>query len=111
MYSSRTKFILSLLFLVISYACTTNQPAEKEVSDPLPLWNEGNTKSAIIDFVENVTNTASADFIEVSDRIATFDNNGNLWSEQPAYFQLFFAIDRVKQMASEHPEWKNHLSV
>ena len=89
------------------YACslrTCNR--KKKHSDPLPSWNEGKTKQSIIDFVNDVTNPASENFIEVADRIATFDNDGNLWSEQPAYFQLFFAIDRVKQIAPEHPEWK-----
>lgn len=73
--------------------------------DPLPSWNGGVTKTAIINFVTDVTNVESENFIEIPDRIATFDNDGNLWSEQPAYFQLFFAIDRVKQLANEHPEW------
>lgn len=72
----------------------------------LESWNEGPTKQSIIDYVTDVTNPASSNFIPVADRIATFDNDGNLWSEQPAYFQLFFAIDRVKALASEHPEWK-----
>ncbi len=76
-----------------------------EPTDPLPSWNEGTTKAAIINFVEDVTKEESPYFIEVNRRIATFDNDGNLWSEQPIYFQLFFAIDRVKQMALEHPEW------
>ncbi|MCP4883614.1 MAG: haloacid dehalogenase-like hydrolase [Flavobacteriales bacterium] len=75
--------------------------------DPLPSWNEGKTKNNIIAYVEQITDKNSTDFIPVQDRIATFDNDGNLWSEQPAYFQLFFAIDRVKSMESEHPEWQN----
>ena len=57
-------------------------------------------------YVDNVTLEGSANFIPIVDRIATFDNDGNLWSEQPAYFQLFFAIDRIKALAAEHPEWK-----
>ncbi len=73
----------------------------------LPSWNDGITKTAIINYVNEVTNTESSFFIPVKDRIATFDNDGNLWSEQPAYFQLFFAVDRVKALAPEHPEWKN----
>jgi len=80
--------------------------AKSARTDPLPSWNVGATKSAIIDFVSDVTNAESKNFIDIADRIATFDNDGNLWSEQPAYFQLFFAIDRVKQLAPEHPEWK-----
>jgi hypothetical protein len=74
--------------------------------DPLPSWNEGATKQAILDYVTSVTTEGSANFIPVSERIATFDNDGNLWSEQPAYFQLFFAMDRIKALAPEHPEWK-----
>ena len=76
-------------------------------TDPLPSWNEGNTKSSIIDFVEAVTNENSEYFIPVADRIAALDNDGTLWSEQPAYFQLYFAFDRVKELAPHHPEWKN----
>jgi phosphoglycolate phosphatase-like HAD superfamily hydrolase len=75
--------------------------------DPLPSWNKGKTKSAIVDYVEDVTDSKSKNFIPVADRVATFDNDGNLWSEQPAYFQLFFAIDRIKAMAPDHPEWKD----
>jgi phosphoserine phosphatase len=75
--------------------------------DPLPSWNEGQNKQAIISFVEDATNSTSPNFIPVADRIATFDNDGTLWSEQPMYFQLFFALDRVKSMAKDFPEWKN----
>ncbi len=96
------------------YSCDTEKPQVKiensELTanqDPLPSWNEGQTKSAIIAYVASVTTADSPDFIPVKDRIATFDNDGNLWAEQPAYFQLFFAIDRVKAMAADHPEWKN----
>jgi len=76
-------------------------------TDPLPSWNDGERKQAIIDYVEDVTDSTSPDFIPVNDRIATFDNDGTLWSEQPIYFQFFFALDRVKTMAPDHPEWKN----
>lgn len=78
-----------------------------EQTDPLPSWNEGQTKSSILNYIAQVTDANSANFVPVADRIATFDNDGNLWSEQPAYFQLFFAMDRVKAMAEERPEWKN----
>ncbi|WP_223034835.1 HAD family hydrolase [Hanstruepera marina] len=77
-----------------------------EEIDPLPSWNDTDTKKAIMAYVEDVTNSESQNFIPVADRIATFDNDGNLWSEQPAYFQLFFAIDRVKALASENPDWE-----
>ncbi|QKX17843.1 HAD family phosphatase [Microbulbifer sp. YPW1] len=75
-------------------------------ADPLPSWNEGKTKTTIIDFVEKVTREGSPDFVPQNQRIATFDNDGNLWSEQPVYFQLIYALDQVKKMAPEHPEWK-----
>jgi hypothetical protein len=76
------------------------------ISDPLPSWNDGKTKNDIIAFVEKVTTEGSPDFVPVPDRIATFDNDGTLWAEQPIYFQLFYALDKVKSMAEEHPEWK-----
>jgi hypothetical protein len=75
-------------------------------TDPLPSWNEGATKKAIINFVDKTTKEGSPDFIPVEERIACFDNDGTLWSEQPIYFQLAFVLDRVKALASQHPEWK-----
>ena len=72
----------------------------------LPSWNEGKNKTNVVNYVQTVTDKKSADFIPEEDRIAVFDNDGTLWSEQPVYFQLFFAIDRVKALAPEHPEWK-----
>lgn len=80
---------------------------ESVIKDPLPSWNNTSTKKEILAFIDVVTNKNHPNFIPIKDRIATFDNDGNLWSEQPAYFQLYFAIDRVKAMASEHPEWKD----
>jgi phosphoserine phosphatase len=73
----------------------------------LSSWNDSPSKSAIIAFVEKITTRGSPDFVEPADRIAVFDNDGTLWAEQPMYFQLFFAIDRVKALAPKHPEWKN----
>tara|TARA_B110001450_G_scaffold30632_1_gene26711 strand:+ start:1654 stop:2646 length:993 start_codon:yes stop_codon:yes gene_type:complete len=78
-----------------------------ENKDPLPSWNNGKTKTAIINYVKDVTNPSSSNFISEKDRIATFDNDGTLWSEQPMYFQLYFAMDRIKLLAKENPEWKN----
>jgi hypothetical protein len=75
-------------------------------TDPLPSWNDGPSKKAIIAFVEKVTTKDGPDFVPVAERIATFDNDGTLWSEQPMYFQLAFAMDRVKALAGKHPEWK-----
>ncbi len=74
--------------------------------DPLPSWNEGASKKAIVEFVGRATRAGSADFVPEAERIATFDNDGTLWAEQPMYFQLFFALDRVKELAPAHPEWK-----
>ncbi len=75
-------------------------------SDALPSWNSGKTKNSIINFVQAVTDKSSSDFVDVQDRIAVFDNDGTLWSEQPVFFQLFFAIDQVRALAPEHPKWK-----
>ena len=77
-----------------------------QAADPLPSWNDGDAKRSIIDFVNRVTSEGGSDFIPVSERIATFDNDGTLWAEKPMYFQLFFALDRVRELASDHPEWK-----
>tara|TARA_R110000772_G_scaffold252250_2_gene367511 strand:+ start:396 stop:1418 length:1023 start_codon:yes stop_codon:yes gene_type:complete len=103
--------ILLILFLLVACKDTagskeTPKTATSEVVDPLPSWNDGQTKTAILNYVAAVTNTESESFIPIADRISTFDNDGNLWAEQPAYFQLFFAIDRVKALAGDHPEWK-----
>jgi hypothetical protein len=74
--------------------------------DPLPSWNETAPKKAIVTFVQKVTKEGSPDFVPPAERIATFDNDGCLWGEQPMYFQFFFAVERVKAMAPKHPEWK-----
>jgi phosphoserine phosphatase len=73
--------------------------------DPLPSWNEGSSKESIRRFVEVVTSERGAEFVPPQDRIAVFDNDGTLWSEKPFYFQLAFALDRVKALAPRHPEW------
>ena len=80
--------------------------AARAAQDPLPAWSDGSSKRAIIDFVQRVTTAGGPDFVPVAERIAVFDNDGTLWSEQPAYFQLLFAIDRVRALAPQHPEWK-----
>ncbi|MGB0390126.1 MAG: HAD family hydrolase [Salibacteraceae bacterium] len=83
-----------------------NQVEQKEQVAPiLSSWNEGETKTSIIDFVNRTTDKSNRDFIEVKDRIAVFDNDGTLWAEQPSYFQLIFALDKIKALAPEHPEW------
>ncbi|MDO6761987.1 HAD family phosphatase [Agarivorans sp. 1_MG-2023] len=93
--------MLPLLFILCFVGKVT-----AETSTPLASWNEGKAKQSVMAFVENVVNTDSADFVPPSERIAVFDNDGTLWAEQPMYFQLFFAIDRIKALAPEHPEWK-----
>jgi hypothetical protein len=75
--------------------------------DPLPSWNDGPAKKAIIQFVGNVTKKGAPEYVPPAERIATFDNDGTLWAEQPMYFQLLFALDRVKTLAPTHPEWKD----
>src|ERR1700755_2641565 len=75
-------------------------------ADPLPSWNDGAAKQSITEFVERVKAQGSQDFVPVAQRIATFDNDGTLWVEQPMYVQLAFALDRVKTLAPQHPEWK-----
>ncbi|NUW72150.1 haloacid dehalogenase-like hydrolase [Vibrio mediterranei] len=74
--------------------------------DPLPSWNDGATKSAIVEFVETVTTKGSDNYVPAEERIAVFDNDGTLWAEKPMYFQLFFTLDRIKELAPKHPEWK-----
>ena len=96
---ARFNALLLALFATISVAVA--QPA-----DSLPSWNDGATKKAITDFVARVTAQGGAEFVPAEQRIATFDNDGTLWTEQPYYFQLAFAFDRVKAMAPQHPEWK-----
>jgi haloacid dehalogenase-like hydrolase len=80
--------------------------AVARASDPLPSWSDGNAKQSIVAFVERVTNPGSPDFVPVAERIATFDNDGTLWCEQPMPVQFYFALDRVKALAPQHPEWK-----
>jgi phosphoglycolate phosphatase-like HAD superfamily hydrolase len=77
-----------------------------QAQGPLPSWNDGAAKKSITEFVERVTKEGSPDFVPPEERIATFDNDGTLWCEQPMYFQLLFALDRVKALAPQHPEWK-----
>lgn len=80
--------------------------ASAQSDDVLPSWNDGQPKQSIIAFVAKVTQENSPDFVPPAERIAVFDNDGTLWAEQPMYVQLFFAVDRVKTLAPQHPEWK-----
>lgn len=108
-----TPFLTKFFAVLMIFAIGCNQPKTETpteavtVTDPLPTWNDGASKKAIIDFVTKVTKEGSLDFIPIADRIACFDNDGTLWSEQPMYFQLAFALDQVKTLAPLHPEWKN----
>ena len=106
----KTRYALFLV-LIVFISCQTNEKTENPVQDiivenPLPSWNDVASKQNIITYVKEVTNPKSENFIPIEDRIATFDNDGNLWSEQPMYFQLYFVLDLVKELAENHPEWK-----
>ena len=98
-----TTRLISLISCLLFLILTTSALA---TIDPLPSWNDGPSKSAITAFVKAVTDKSGPDYVQPSERIAVFDNDGTLWSEQPAYFQLYFAMDRVNEMAPDHPEWK-----
>lgn len=96
------RVVLVLLALAVPAARGQHAPA-----DPLPSWNGTDAQAAILEFLRAATTDGSPGFIPPAERIAVFDNDGTLWAEQPAYFQLLFAIDRVKAMAPRHPEWKD----
>jgi len=102
------KIIAVVLSSIALLACGPSGTADRPAvaSEPLPSWNEGQAKQSILDFVVRVTDPARPHFVPKAERVATFDNDGTLWAEKPLYFQLFFAIDRVKALAPEHPEWK-----
>src|SRR5262245_51131037 len=95
-------FAVNVLTVVAALSAWADGPQ----SDPLPSWNETAPKKALLAFVERVAKEGSPGFVPVPDRIAVFDNDGTLWTEQPIYVQLIFAVDRVKALAPQHPEWK-----
>lgn len=95
--------VCSAITILVGAVTTT---AQAQQNRPLPSWNDGATKSAIVDFVRKVTDENSPDFVPPAERIAVFDNDGTLWVEQPMYTQLAFGIARVKALAPQHPEWK-----
>jgi|GEM_PF-6834468 len=103
METPRRRFLLATAFACV-FACSISAAS---VADPLPSWNQGGTKQSIIEFVTKVTKKGSPEFVPPPERIATFDNDGTLWDEQPLYFQFFFALDRIKALAPQHPEWKD----
>lgn len=97
---------ISIFSVILFFTlCIISTPCWSQ-TDPLQSWNEGPSKNSITAFVQAVTDKSSPDYTPPSERIAVFDNDGTLWAEQPAYFQLFFAIDRVNELAGDHPEWK-----
>ena len=96
----RTLLVVCTLALALGCQGLTPTP------DALPSWNDGAAKTSIVEFVERVTDEGGPDFVAPAERIATFDNDGTLWPEQPMYFQLAFALDRVHTLAPLHPEWK-----
>jgi hypothetical protein len=95
------------LFAAFAIFCVFAAPGIARAADSLPAWNDGPSKHSIITFVERVTKPGSPDFVPVAERIAVFDNDGTLWCEQPIPVQLYFALDRVKALAPQHPEWKD----
>src|SRR5262249_55927672 len=97
----RRRTVLTALAAAVSLGLAT-----AAVADPLPSWRAGAAKRAIVDFVGGVTTFGTPTFVPVAQRIAVFDNDGTLWAEQPLYFQMAFAVDRVKALAPEHPEWR-----
>ena len=99
---SRAVTLLALLLAVAAHA---------QAADPLPSWNDGAAKARIVAFVEAVTEPGGKDFVAPADRVAVFDNDGTLWSEQPMYFQLAFAIDRARAMAAQNPALASKPSV
>src|SRR6266705_1412270 len=99
----KQNLLASVLVCALALAATV----ARATADPLASWNDGATKKSITDFVAKVTKTGGPDFVPAAERIATFDNDGTLWCEQPLPVQLFFALDRVKALAPQHPEWKD----
>jgi len=91
-----------------SFLFTIASIANARAADPLPSWNGTSPRRAIFAFVERVTKQGSPDFVPPAERIATFDNDGTLWAEQPLYFQFQFTLDQVKRLAPDHPEWKTN---
>ena len=96
------RIFLAAICVFYALVATAQQPPK---ADPLPSWNDGPTKSAIIDFVTKVIDEGGSNFVPPRERIAAFDNDGTLWCEQPMYFQMIFAFNRIKATAADHPEW------
>ena len=98
---TRSSFYISTLFCLLLIASAVAQ-----AQDPLPSWNDGPAKQAILNFVKVTTDPASPTFVPPEERIATFDQDGTTWVEHPMYTQFIFAFERVAELAPQHPEWK-----
>lgn len=111
-YNIINLFVVAILLFSVAGCTNNNKKADEKTSttattDPLTSWNKSTNKTDIINFVNAVTDEKSKDFVPVSDRVAVFDNDGTIWSEQPLYFQFFFAFDRVRELAVDSIHWKN----
>jgi phosphoglycolate phosphatase-like HAD superfamily hydrolase len=102
----RRLYLLQLTFTLLLLAMFAAGARAVAQTDPLPSWNDGPARQAIVDFVQKTTDKANPDYVPPAERIVTFDNDGTLWTEHPMYTQLAFALDRVKALAPQHPEWK-----
>jgi phosphoserine phosphatase len=100
------KTLMTIAAVLLSAAAGMAFAAPVSGTDPLPSWNDTTSKARIVAFVQAVSEPGGKDFVAPADRIAVFDNDGTLWSEQPMYFQLAFALDRVRALAPKRPEWK-----
>jgi phosphoglycolate phosphatase-like HAD superfamily hydrolase len=97
---------MRFIFRALTVFAIVTVAAPVRAADPLPSWNDGPAKKALLNFVAKVTKEGGPDFVPRPERVATFDNDGTLWAEKPLYFQLAFALDRVKVLVEKHPEWK-----
>src|SRR5688572_15212163 len=98
--------LLGALSISCSAPSALTQVVTAALNDPLPSWHEGVVKTALIDFVTRTTIAGARDFVPPAERTAVFDNDGTLWAEQPIYAQFAFALDRIKALAPQHPDWK-----
>jgi len=103
---NRSALCVNSVLFVLSLCCLPLSLSAKEL--PLGSWADREAKASLIEFVESVTDPASEEFVVEPDRIAVFDNDGTLWPENPLPFQLFFALDELKRLAPQHPEWKDN---
>src|SRR5690349_2807805 len=104
----RRTFLAIIALALVAATGLALAPDWKATFDPLPSWNEGIAKHTIIDFVRRATAEGGPDYIPPDKRIATFDNDGTLWVEQPVYVQVAFVFDRIAEMAPQHPEWEQN---